>query len=41
MLRNRFYMGRVEFDGSLIRAWHDAIVSDVLFNSCQGAGKPG
>ena len=40
MLRNRFYTGRVEFDGDLIRARHDAIVSDVLFNSCQGTGKP-
>jgi hypothetical protein len=31
MLRNRFYTGRVDFDGELIRAQHDAIVSDVLF----------
>jgi DNA invertase Pin-like site-specific DNA recombinase len=31
MLRNRFYTGRVEYDGTVIRARHDAIVSDVLF----------
>ncbi len=31
MLANRFYTGRVEFEGELIRAQHDAIVSDVLF----------
>jgi site-specific DNA recombinase len=31
MLTNRFYTGRVEFEGELIRAQHDAIVSDVLF----------
>jgi len=31
MLRNRFYTGRVEYDGAVIRARHDAIVSDVLF----------
>lgn len=37
MPRNRFYTGRGEF---LIRARHDAIVSDVLFNACQGTGKP-
>lgn len=35
MLRNRFYTGRVEFGGDLIRAQHDAIVSDVLFRACQ------
>ena len=35
MLRNRFYTGRAEFDGDLIRAQHDALVSDVLFQSCQ------
>ena len=35
MLRNRFYTGRVEFDGDLIRAQHDAIVSDALFTACQ------
>ncbi|MFN3486313.1 MAG: recombinase family protein, partial [Planctomycetota bacterium] len=40
MLRNRFYTGRVEFDGAVIRARHDAIVSDVLFNACQPSGKP-
>jgi len=34
MLRNRFYTGRVEFEGQLIRAQHDAIVSDVLFMKC-------
>ncbi len=31
MLANRFYTGRVEFDGEFIRAQHDAIVSDMLF----------
>jgi hypothetical protein len=31
MLRNRFYTGRVEHDGAVIRAQHDAIVSDLLF----------
>jgi len=31
MLANRFYTGRTEFEGELIRAQHDAIVSDVLF----------
>ncbi len=30
MLANRFYTGRAEFEGELIRAQHDAIVSDVL-----------
>jgi len=34
MLRNRFYTSRVEFEGQLIRAQHDAIVSDVLFLKC-------
>jgi site-specific DNA recombinase len=40
MLRNRFYTGRVEYDGAVIRARHDAIVSDVLFNACRTGGKP-
>ena len=31
MVRNRFYTGRVEFEGEFIRAQHDAIISDVLF----------
>jgi site-specific DNA recombinase len=31
MLANRFYTGRVEFEGQFIRAQHDAVVSDVLF----------
>lgn len=35
MLGNRFYTGRVEFEGESIRAQHDAIVSDVLFRACQ------
>lgn len=34
MLRNRFYTARVVFDGDLIRARHDALVSDVLFDRC-------
>jgi len=33
---NRFYTGRVEFEGKLIRAQHDAVVSDVLFNRANG-----
>ncbi len=36
MLANRFYAGRVEFEGELIRAQHDAIVSDVLFREVAG-----
>jgi len=32
MLRNRFYTGRVEFEGELVRAQHDAILSDILFD---------
>lgn len=39
MLANRFYTGRVEFDGEPIRAQHDAIVSDVLFR--QAASRNG
>lgn len=31
MLSNRFYTGRVEFEGAFIRAEHDAIISDILF----------
>ena len=37
MVSGTFFTGRGEF---LIRARHDAIVSDVLFNACQGTGKP-
>jgi len=36
MLRNRFCTGRVEIDGDLIRARHDAIISDILFRASQG-----
>jgi site-specific DNA recombinase len=36
ILGNRFYTGRVQFDGSFIRAQHEAIVSDVLFGKCNG-----
>jgi hypothetical protein len=36
MLRNRFCTGRVEYDGALIRARHDAIVLDVPFDACAG-----
>ena len=36
MLRNRFYTGRVEHDGAVIRARHDAIVSEVLFDAVEG-----
>jgi len=32
MLRNRFYTGRVDFDGKLVEAQHDAIVTDALFS---------
>ena len=38
MVRNRFYTGRVEFDGEYIRAQHDAIVSDVLFEQANTPG---
>jgi site-specific DNA recombinase len=31
IVANRFYTGRIEYDGQFIRAQHDAIVSDVLF----------
>lgn len=31
MLGNRFYTGRVEFEGAFIRAQHDPIISDALF----------
>jgi hypothetical protein len=34
-LRNRRYPGHVEFEGELIRAQHDATVSDVLFEKCK------
>ena len=34
ILGNHFYTGRVEFDGELIRARHDGLVSDVLFDRC-------
>ena len=40
MLRNRFYTGRVEYEGDFIRAQHDAIVSDPLFRTCHRAGHP-
>lgn len=36
MLKNRFYTGRVELEGSYIRGQHDAIVSDMLFRKCCG-----
>jgi site-specific DNA recombinase len=42
MLANRFYTGRVEFEGELIRAQHDAAVTDMLFRqvaSRNGGGK--
>jgi len=38
MLRNRFHTGRVEYDGAVIRARHDAIVSDVLFDTWRRQG---
>lgn len=37
MLSHRFYTGRLEFEGTYIRAQHDAIVSDVLFEACRRA----
>jgi hypothetical protein len=36
ILGNRFYTGRVEFEGELIRAQHDAIVSDLAFRQAAG-----
>lgn len=30
MLANRFYTGRVEFEGTCIRSQNDALVSDFL-----------
>jgi DNA invertase Pin-like site-specific DNA recombinase len=41
MLANRFYTGRVEFEGELIRAQHDAIVSDMLFRQAAGGNRKG
>jgi hypothetical protein len=41
MLANRFYTGRVEFEGELIRAQHDAIVSDMLFRQAAGGNRRG
>ena len=35
MLGNRFYTGRVEFEGEFIRAQHDAIISDGLLGVSQ------
>ena len=35
ILGNRFYTGRIEFEGAFIRAQHDAIISDILFQKCQ------
>jgi len=34
ILKNRFYTGRIEFEGTFIHARHDAIISDVLFSKC-------
>ncbi|MFH1283833.1 MAG: recombinase family protein [bacterium] len=34
ILKNPFYTGRVEFEGTFIRSQHDAIISDVLFKNC-------
>jgi len=31
---NRFYTGRVEFEGEYIRAQHEAVMSDDLFSKC-------
>jgi site-specific DNA recombinase len=36
ILANRFYTGRVEFEGRLVRAQHDAIVADVVFDQAGG-----
>ena len=33
MLRNLFYTGRVDFDGEVIRARHEAIITDGLFRA--------
>jgi DNA invertase Pin-like site-specific DNA recombinase len=35
ILNNRYYTGRVEFEGAFIRGQHDAIISDLLFQRCQ------
>lgn len=37
-LGNRFYTGRVEFDGDLIRNQHDAVVSGVHFKQSRAHG---
>jgi len=34
ILRNRFYTGRVEFEGRWIQGRHDAIIEDALFRKC-------
>lgn len=35
IIHNRFYTGRTEFEGKLVKALHDVIVSDRLFHACQ------
>jgi len=39
MVANRFYTGRVEFEGRFIRAQHDAIISDLLFEKANAAAR--
>lgn len=39
ILKNRFYTGRALFEGTFIRAPHDAIVSDVLFRKINSQKK--
>ena len=38
MLRNRLYTGWIEFEGELVRAQHDAIISEALYNTRGRAG---
>jgi site-specific DNA recombinase len=39
ILRRRFYTGRVKFEGTFIRAQHDAIVSDLMFRKVNNSVK--
>jgi len=41
MVSNRFYTGRVEFEGQFIRAQHAAIVSDLLFEEANAPKEVG
>jgi site-specific DNA recombinase len=39
ILKRRFYTGRVKFEGTFIRAQHDAIVSDMMFKKVNNSVK--